>query len=250
MPLIVFASSAGGVGCSATAAHCAHLFQQMGRPSLAIDFCMNNGLALALGLAEIPESGWTTSPPQREDSDSWQSAVLQAPNGLHLLPHGAPHAMHTTTVPTSLYQLLSTSDHVCVVDVGQNLATYAPDLLPLTDVLIVCTRAQAYAQQQLQHMLHELSKCESRPCTLRILANRYDVRRPSQKDALSQMMRTWPDSFLIDTIHEDEHLALSMAQGIPVHECYPQAQVAHDLHGVSHHLMKLLDTPDSKEACL
>ena len=250
MPLIVFASAAGGVGCSAATAHCAHLFQQMGRPSLAIDFCANNGLALALGLPEIPESGWTNPTQQSDDGERWQSTVLQAPNGLHLLPHGSSHGLPTTTVPPSLYQLLSTSDQVCVADVGQDLFAYAPRLLPLTDVLIVCTRAQAYAQQQLQQMLHKLSVCDSKPRTLRILANRYDVRRPSQKDALSQMMRTWPDLFLFDTIHEDEHLALSMAQGIPVHECYPQAQVAHDLHGVSHHLMKLLDAPHSRETHL
>lgn len=246
MPLIVFASAAGGVGCSATAAHCAHLFQQMGRPSLAVDFCANNGLSLALGLPDIPTSGWSNSAQPPEDGESWQASVLQAPNGLHLLPYGGSLEVPATEVPPSLYHLLSTSDQVCIVDVGQHLLTCAPQLLAVTDVLIVCTRAQAYAQQQLQKMLANLHTGAATPRHLRILASRYDVRRSSQKDALAQMMHTWPALFLIDTIHEDEHLALSMAQGIPVHECYPQAQAAHDLHGVSHHLLKLLDAPHSK----
>ena len=173
-------------------------------------------------------------------SSDWSSALLQAPDQLQLLPFGLlatlpnAHAMHM------LGQWLGRSSQVCVVDVGPHLMAYAPALLPHAQALIVCTRAQAYAQQQLELLLTDVAPLLPAQCEQRILAGRYDVRRPSQKQALAQISQAWPAHFFEETIHEDEQLAESMAQGIPVFMRYPQSQSAHDLHGISHRIMQLL----------
>ena len=84
-------------------------------------------------------------------------------------------------------------------------------------------------------------------CVQRILIGRYDVRRHSQKQVLAQMNQAWPALFFEESIHEDEQLADSMAQGIPVFLRYPQSQSAHDLQGISHRLMQLLALPQERQ---
>lgn len=244
MPLIIFASATGGAGCSTAAGHCAHLMQKAGHSCLAIDASPNHGLSLSLGLAEIPLHGWATHAMAKSH---WASSVLQAPDHLQLLPFGTlptlpdAHALHM------LGQWLRSSTQVCVVDVGPHLMAYAPALLGQAHALIVCTRAQAYAQQQLQQLLDDVAPLMPAQCVQRILTGRYDVRRHSQKQVLAQMNQAWPALFFEESVHEDEQLADSMAQGIPVFLRYPQSQSAHDLQGISHRLMQLLALPQERQ---
>lgn len=244
MPLIIFASATGGAGCSTAAGHCAHLLQKAGHICLAVDACPNHGLALSLGLTEIPDQGWARHAMAQTD---WSCAVLQAPDQLQLLPFGTLPTLPDAHALQMLGQWLGRSTQVCVVDVGPHLMAYAPALLAHTHALIVCTRAQAYAQLQLQQLLNDVAPLVPTQCAQRILAGRYDVRRHSQKQALSQMHQAWPAHFFEETIHEDEQLAESMTQGIPVFMRYPQSQSAHDLHGISHRIMKLIALPQEHQ---
>lgn len=244
MPLIIFASATGGSGCSTAAAHCAHLLQKAGHSCLAVDACPNHGLALSLGLAEIPSQGWAKLATASSD---WSSALLQAPDQLQLLPFGMLPTLPNAYALHMLGQWLGRSTHMCVVDVGPHLMAYAPALMPHAQALIVCTRAQAYAQQQLELLLEDVTPLMPAQCAQRILAGRYDVRRHSQKQALAQMSQAWPAHFFEESIHEDEQLAESMAQGIPVFMRYPQSQSAHDLHGISHRIMQLLAQPQDRQ---
>ena len=197
MPLIIFASATGGAGCSTAAGHCAHLMQKAGHSCLAIDASPNHGLSLSLGLAEIPMHGWATHAIVKSH---WASAVLQAPDHLQLLPFGTLPTLPDAHALRMLGQWLRSSTQVCVVDVGPHLMAYAPALLGQAHALIVCTRAQAYAQQQLQQLLDDVAPLMPAQCVQRILIGRYDVRRHSQKQVsflknLSTKTSSWPTAW-------------------------------------------------------
>jgi cellulose synthase operon protein YhjQ len=85
MPLILFISPKGGVGKTTLAAHIAAILVKRGHRVLALDLDSQNALRLHLGVSIREDAGYANA---LDRQPRWQSAVVDTPAGVRLLPFG------------------------------------------------------------------------------------------------------------------------------------------------------------------
>lgn len=246
MRCIAFVSPLGGTGQTTTVANLAHLWSAEGRPCLALDLCPQNSLGLHLGQAPGTPAGWA---PLALAGQWWAEAAQRNSAGVRFLPFGSsPDAQ--AVLPALNEQLardpqwLATQlgateledDSLVLLDVPLWPQALAGQALACADLVVLCmdvsprsVRLQALAQAML---------AQARPGAAQaLLGTRFSPRRDSQNAALETLQQQWQERFSPYVLHEDENASAALAAAHCVTGFAPQAQSAHDLHGIANWLL-------------
>jgi cellulose synthase operon protein YhjQ len=247
---VAFVSPLGGSGQTTVVANFASLWSADGPGCLALDLCPQNSLCLHLGMylglaLDMPD-GWA---PLAMTGDWWAYATLENSAGVRFVPfgqgtQGQPVAtalnrmleQDTRWLATQLQAIALEEDSLVLLDVPPWPQPLAAQALACADLVVVCLDASprsARLQSQIKALL-----AQARPgAALALLATRFSPRRDSQCAALETLQQQWPDLLCPYVLHEDESASAALAAAHCVTAFAPQAQSAHDLHGIAHWLL-------------
>ena len=257
MHCIAFVSPLGGTGQTTVVANLASLWSAAGRACLALDLCAQNSLGLHLGLAQPAPLGWSQAVAA---GTWWGEPALENSAQVWFLPYGNPAGQAPPSGPqqsmnqallTTLEQSLAQDPHwlstqlqslaleahsLVLLDVPPWPQPLAAQALRCADLVVVCLDTSARATQMRDHVAALLA--QARPATpLAVLATRFNPRRDSQCQALEALQALWPQQLSPYVLHDDESVAAALAAQHCVTAYAPQAQSAHDLHGIAHWLL-------------
>lgn len=257
MHCIAFVSPLGGTGQTTVVANLASLWSAAGRACLALDLCAQNSLGLHLGLAQPARLGWSQAVAA---GTWWGEPALENSAQVRFLPYGNPAEQAPPSGPqqsmnqallTTLEQSLAQDPHwlstqlqslaleahsLVLLDVPPWPQPLAAQALRCADLVVVCLDTSARATQMRDHVAALLA--QARPATpLALLATRFNPRRDSQCQALEALQALWPQQLSPYVLHDDESVAAALAAQHCVTAFAPQAQSAHDLHGIAHWLL-------------
>jgi cellulose synthase operon protein YhjQ len=244
MRCIAFVSPLGGTGQTTVVANLASLWSASGRPCLAVDLCAQNSLGLHLGQAQTSEAGWAA---RALDGQWWAEAALENSAGVRLLPFGtSPQAQgpdwnallehDSQWLATQLRAVDLEASALVLLDVPQWPQALAAQALACADLVVVCLDASPRTpllQAQVQALLAQARV----GATVALVATRFSPRRDSQCAALETLQHQWGEQLSPYVLHEDEYMSAALALSHCVTAFAPQAQSAHDLHGIANWLL-------------
>jgi cellulose synthase operon protein YhjQ len=246
MTCITFVSPLGGTGQTTVLANLASLWSAGATPCLAVDLCAQSSLGRHLGQTQAAQDGWA---PRAVAGQWWAEAALENSAGVRWLPFGnaAAEASQLSTLHTLLAaqpQWLATQlqsialdpQSLVLLDAPQWPQPLASQALACADLVVVCLDASpraALLQPQVQALLSQAPS--NAQCAL--LATRFSPRRASQSAALQTLQQQWQEQLSPYVLHEDEHVSAALAAAHCVCAFAPQAQSAHDLHGIANWLL-------------
>ncbi len=244
MRRIAFISPLGGTGQTTVVANLVSLWSASGKACLAVDLCPQNSLGLHLGQPTGTPEGWA---PLAASDQWWAKASLKNSAGVHFLPFG--NAVPGQSVQPALKRVLEQYPHwlarqlrdialepgsLVLLDVPPWPQPMAAQALACADLVVVCLDAaprSALLQPQLKALLAQAGTGQA------LLATRFSPRRDSQRKALDTLRTQWQDLLCPYVLHEDESIGAALAAAHCVTGFAPQAQSAHDLHGIAQWLL-------------
>ena len=243
---IAFVSPLGGSGQTTIVANVASLWSAIGRPCLALDLCAQNGLGAHLGLTHSTPDGWAAP---ALAGQWWAQAALENSAGVCFLPFGSGPQAQTTSaalnrmleddprwLATQLQSIALEENSLVLLDVPQWPQPMAAQALACADLVVVCLDASPRSVR-LQAQLQALLAQAPAGAGLALLATRFSPLRDSQCSALETLQQQWPDLLSPYVLHEDENASAALEAGSCVTAYAPQAQSAHDLHGIANWLL-------------
>jgi cellulose synthase operon protein YhjQ len=255
MRCIAFVSPLGGTGQTTVVANLASLWSASGRPCLALDLCAQNSLGLHLGLAADLRAGWA---PLALAGQWWAEACLVNSAGVRFLPFGSgPDALSAGPaldrllaqepqwLATQLQATALEADSLVLLDVPPWPQPLAGQALACADLVVTCVDASPRGARM--HTLLQAQLAQARPTAAQaLLATRFSPRRDSQCAALEALQKQWQDRLCPHLLHEDENAGTALAASHCVTAFAPQAQSAHDLHGIANWLLARLPPESAK----
>lgn len=246
---IAFVSPLGGAGQTTVVANLASLWSTDGRPCLALDLCAQNSLGQHLGQVQDVPAGWAVS---ALTGQWWAQAAQENSAGVRFLPYGSGAQGQSGAgtlgrlleqdplwLSTQLQATALEEDCLVLLDVPQWPQPLAAQALACADLVVVCLDASPRSPRlraQLQALLAQAAPGAGQA----LLATRFSPLRDSQRTALKTLQQQWPDLLSPYVLHEDENTGAALAAGSCVTAFAPQAQSAHDLHGIANWLLARL----------
>jgi cellulose synthase operon protein YhjQ len=248
MRSIAFVSPVGGAGQTTIVANLASLWSAGGRPCLALDLCAQNGLGQHLGQTHGTPAGWVSA---ALAGQWWADAALQNSAGVRFLPFGSGVDGQSVAALQRLLEqdplwlaaqlrgIALEDDSLVLLDVPQWPQALAAQALACADLVVVCLDATPRSAR-LQEPVRTLLAQAAGGAGQALLATRFSPLRDSQRDALQTLQQQWPERLSPYVLHDDENTSMALAAGTCVTAFAPQAQSAHDLHGIANWLLARL----------
>jgi len=246
MPCIAFVSPLGGTGQTTVVANLASLWSAGGTPCLAVDLCAQNSLGRHLGQSEAATDGWAA---RALAGQWWAQAALENSAGVRLLPFGnatteadqmsalnGQLAQQPRWLATQLQAIALDPHSLVLLDAPLWPQALASQALACADLVVVCLDASPRAAL-LQPPVQALLSQAPAHAALALLATRFSPRRASQNAALHTLQQQWQEQLSPYVLHEDEYVSAALAASDCVSAFAPQAQSAHDLHGIANWLL-------------
>lgn len=235
MPTLAIISPCGGAGRTTLTASLASLNARRKIWTLAVEFDVQNVLALHFGADHSPADGLAS---RAASQMPWNTAALAAADSTLVLPFGMldPPALvdwerrlivEPDWLAGRLESIARPAQSWTFIDTPRWPSVLARQAVAAADVVIVVLKADAHSLQMLDGVLDRI---EDRP--MFFVVNSYDATRRLQADCLNLLRERLGDALCPVPIQRDEALPESFARRICVEDHAAHAQAVHDLHGL------------------
>jgi len=236
VPTLALLSLAGGVGKTLLATSLSRSLAAQGRRVLLVDTRPYGLLPLLFAAPDLTPGAITTV----------SCGAAAAP--LAVLSYGSQQQSQTTGPEESFADQLrqgANGMQQVVIDIASGSAARMHQLVPLAShILVILTpdMASLSSLQALQTLLQPLlDACDERP-DVHYLLNQFDPAMRLHNAILNVLKAQLGEQLLPFVVHHSSAVPEAIAEGLPVEQYAPEAEVVHDLHHLAQWVSALDDT--------
>lgn len=243
MPVVSVASPKGGVGKTTLAATLGVGLRRIGWRVLALDCDRENALRLHFELAGDDLPGIANGGGVDRD---WSELVVEAPNGVFVIPFGAVGAHDSTRLSAhiggnpgwfrrQLAPFAEYRDLAVVIDMPPGPSVYDAEIGALADLHVAVLLPDAVSLALLPRLQRGDFACGAqsrRSSPTGFVLNQIEPRRRLCRDVLNVAQEVLGEA-LFGTVHQDEAVAEAVACRLTVLDYAPESVAAHDMAAVA-----------------